>query len=298
MAVAGVVGHPGVPGAVSQTHSPCDTAVMQIMGEWCQIEWPLWPQFVHRPGGLATRQPPGVTWRGEGVKGFRELFYHNCNPLWLNRVNEKSVFCILETTFLKQGLLRAREMLAPRKILVWKLPSPSKQESLIQCWTTVYDAGPTLDPWLVFAAQSWQYRDRRKPELRTMPYSYQMTSRFLYSAQNHRQYRTLNAYDQFGALYMHNINYKYPTRPGFEPSTFEFRATTGSNEPWGPAVCWGGKSELVKCSLSEKSSFGHSTRLANTGHWSNVGTIMDHLLQRLSNVNPALDEWLVFAGEE
>ena len=30
---------------------------------------------------------------------------------------------------------------------------------------------------------------------------------------------------------MHNLDAKHPTRPGFEPSTSEFRATTGSNEP-------------------------------------------------------------------
>ena len=32
---------------------------------------------------------------------------------------------------------------------------------------------------------------------------------------------------------MHNPDDKYPTRPGFEPSTSEFQATTESNEPSG-----------------------------------------------------------------
>ena len=35
---------------------------------------------------------------------------------------------------------------------------------------------------------------------------------------------------------MHNPDDKYPTRSGFEPSTSMFRATTGPNEPSGPAV--------------------------------------------------------------
>ena len=34
---------------------------------------------------------------------------------------------------------------------------------------------------------------------------------------------------------MHNLDDEHPTRPGFEPSTFAFQATTGPNEPLGPA---------------------------------------------------------------
>ena len=34
---------------------------------------------------------------------------------------------------------------------------------------------------------------------------------------------------------MHNPDDKYPTRPGFEPRTSEFQATTGPNEPSEPA---------------------------------------------------------------
>ena len=51
-------------------------------------------------------------------------------------------------------------------------------------------------PWVIagvseycftsLSAQLWQYRDRRKPEAGTMPYSYRMTSRVLYSEQYHR----------------------------------------------------------------------------------------------------------------
>ena len=37
---------------------------------------------------------------------------------------------------------------------------------------------------------------------------FRMTSRVLYSAQYHRQYLTLQAFEQFGALYMHNARWQ------------------------------------------------------------------------------------------
>ena len=109
----------------------------------------------------------------------------------------------------------------------------------------VWDGGPTFDKMLwqlmwvseyysaLLSAQSWQYRERKKPEVGTMSYSYRMTPRVLYSEQYHRQHCTLHAFEQFGALYMHNRNDKHPTQPGFEPSrpTSEFRTTIKSNEP-------------------------------------------------------------------
>ena len=49
--------------------------------------------------------------------------------------------------------------------------------------------------------------------------------RALYSALCHRQHSTLQGFEQFGALYMHNLDDKYPTRPGFATSTSELRAT-------------------------------------------------------------------------
>ena len=70
----------------------------------------------------------------------------------------------------------------------------------------------------------------RQKEARSRDYallsSYRMTSVVLYCAQYHRQSCTL---EHFGILYMYNLDDKHPTRPGFEPSTSEFRATTGSN---------------------------------------------------------------------
>ena len=81
------------------------------------------------------------------------------------------------------------------------------------------------------SAQSWQYRDRRKPEVGTIPYPFRMTSSYIYSTQYHRQHCTLQAFEQFGALYMHNPDDKYPTRLEFEPSTSEFRAIGDGTRP-------------------------------------------------------------------
>ena len=44
-------------------------------------------------------------------------------------------------------------------------------------------------------AQSWKYRDRRKPEVGTMPYSYRMTSWVLYSAQYNTKHCTPQAFE-------------------------------------------------------------------------------------------------------
>ena len=42
-----------------------------------------------------------------------------------------------------------------------------------------------------------------------------MTSSLLYRAQHHVQHCTLQAFELFGALYMHNHDDKYPPRLGF-----------------------------------------------------------------------------------
>ena len=54
-------------------------------------------------------------------------------------------------------------------------------------------------------------------------------------AQYHRQHCTLQAFEQFGALYMHSHDDKYPAQPGFEPGTPRFQAPVDTNEPSGPA---------------------------------------------------------------
>ena len=58
-----------------------------------------------------------------------------------------------------------------------------------------------------------------------------MTSRVLYGTQYHRQHCALHSIEQFGALYMHNNNDKYPSRPGFEPGTSRLQAPVDTNEP-------------------------------------------------------------------
>ena len=63
-----------------------------------------------------------------------------------------------------------------------------------------------------------------------------MTSSFLYSVQYHRRHGTLQAFEEIGVQYMHSFADKQPTRPGFEASNSEFRATTEPNELSGPAT--------------------------------------------------------------
>ena len=78
----------------------------------------------------------------------------------------------------------------------------------------------------------------RQKEARSRDYVlllFQMTSRVLYSAQYYRHHFTLHAFEQFGALYMHNQDDKYPARPGFEPGTSRLQAPVDTNEPSGPA---------------------------------------------------------------
>ena len=67
------------------------------------------------------------------------------------------------------------------------------------------------------------------------PLLFRMTSRALYSAQYHRQHCTLHTFEQFGALYIHSHDDKYPSRPGFEPGTLSLQVPVDTNEPSGPA---------------------------------------------------------------
>ena len=77
----------------------------------------------------------------------------------------------------------------------------------------------------------------RQKETRSSDYAlllFRMTSRVLYSAQYDRQHCTIQAFEQFGALYMHSNDDKYPARPGFEPGTFRLQAPVDTNKPSGP----------------------------------------------------------------
>ena len=67
----------------------------------------------------------------------------------------------------------------------------------------------------VVYAQSWQYRDIMKP----------------YFFSNNHNISTIQAFEQFGTLIILNPGDKYPYRPGFKPSTSQFRAITGPNRP-------------------------------------------------------------------
>ena len=70
------------------------------------------------------------------------------------------------------------------------------------------------------------------------PLLFRMTSRVFYSAQHHSQHcrPTLHAFEQFGALSMHNYDDKYPFGPGLEPGTPRLQDPVDTNEPSGPAV--------------------------------------------------------------
>ena len=81
----------------------------------------------------------------------------------------------------------------------------------------------------------------RQKEARSRDYAlllFRMTSRVLYGAQYHRQHCKLHAFEQFGALYMHNHDDKYPSRPGFVPGTPRLQAPVDTNEPSGRPPTW------------------------------------------------------------
>ena len=102
--------------------------------------------------------------------------------------------------------------------------------------TTMAQPNPTLLQDLVFAGVN-QWILLHVAICTIMAIS-RMTSRVLYSAQYHRQHCTLQAFEQFGALYMHIHDDKYPARPGFESGTSTLQAPVDTNEPSGPALLW------------------------------------------------------------
>ena len=79
---------------------------------------------------------------------------------------------------------------------------------------------------LLYAAFCTIMAISRQKEARSRDYAlllFRITSRVLYSAQYHMQHCALHAFEQFGALYMHNQNDKYPSRPGFEPGSPRYK---------------------------------------------------------------------------
>ena len=101
----------------------------------------------------------------------------------------------------------------------------------------------------------------RQKEARSRNYallSFRMTSRVLYSSQYHRQHRTLHAFGQFGALYRHNHDDKYLSRPGFEPGTPRLQAPVDTNELSGPAF----RNDVACCVLVTPShAIQHATNV-------------------------------------
>ena len=74
-------------------------------------------------------------------------------------------------------------------------------------------------------------RERRKKRSRDYALRvFQMTSRFFYSAQYHRQNGTFQAFEQFGALCMHNHDDKYLAPPGNR--AWYLQVTTLSRNEW------------------------------------------------------------------
>ena len=67
------------------------------------------------------------------------------------------------------------------------------------------------------SAQSWQYLDKRNPEVRTILYSYRMTLRVLYSTQYHSDTAHSRPFNSLEHS-MHNLDDTHPTRPGFKTS--------------------------------------------------------------------------------
>ena len=79
----------------------------------------------------------------------------------------------------------------------------------------------------------------RQKEARSRDYAlllFRTISTVLYNAQCHQQHCTLHDFVQFGALYMHSNDDKYPAPPGFGPGTSRLQALIVTNEQSWPAV--------------------------------------------------------------
>ena len=107
-----------------------------------------------------------------------------------------------------------------------------------------------------------------------------ITSRVIYGAQYYKQHCTLHAFEQFGVLYMHNHDDKYPPRTGFEPGTPRLQAPVDTYEPSGPA------NEMRR------------PHPASTRRWPNVGLMLGQHRERWPSIMLTLDQCLVFAGNK
>ena len=84
--------------------------------------------------------------------------------------------------------------------------------------------------WMLFVVAFCTIMAISRKKEGTMPNSYRITSRVLYSAQCHRDHSTLHAFEQFGALYRHSLDDKHLTRPGFKLSSS--RVSSHSRIEW------------------------------------------------------------------
>ena len=109
------------------------------------------------------------------------------------------------------------KVVKPNQVVYWHTSPPSSNHIIgyEYIWIVLYVAFCT-----VMAIS-------RQKEARSRDYAlllFRMNSRVLYSAQYHIQHCTLHTFEQFGALYMHNHDDKYPARPRFESGTSRLQA--------------------------------------------------------------------------
>ena len=116
-----------------------------------------------------------------------------------------------------------------------------------------------------------------------------MTSRVIYSAQYHRQRCTINAFEQFRALYMHNHDDKYPVRdsnlvhPGYKPQSIRIShrgrpGRLGNARPGGGGSFAGFPTSILHPSASPPPPL------------TDQHLITDHCLERSQNVHRAFPQ--------
>ena len=112
-------------------------------------------------------------------------------------------------------------------------------------YKNIYECVWCFDEWVNIAlsrflhivtimAISRQKEVRSRDNARYALLLFRITSRVLYSVQYHRQYCTLHTFEQFGALYMHNHDNKYPARAGFETGTSKWYTDFSPHSQFAP----------------------------------------------------------------
>ena len=111
-------------------------------------------------------------------------------------------------------------------MILWKLAT------LAMCWCRV-NMSECVGEWILFSVPFCTLAAEGGPKSGICP-TLLNDFKVLYSVQYHRQHCTLQTFEQFGALYMHN----HARRKISDPNGIrtQFRATAGQNEPSGPAL--------------------------------------------------------------